>query len=840
MAEYEDNVSLRGDFNEEFESIAGSKGYLNAWFWYWFQLIKSLPSFIGDSIYWRSVMFKNNVKTAWRFIKRHKGYSFINIAGLAAGMTCSMLILMWVQHELSYDTFNEHANDIYRVVENQFYAGGEVFPVAVTPSALAPALKEQYPEIIKSTRLSFRGWTIKYGEEIFNEQVVLVDTDFLDIFTIPFIKGDPQTAFSEIHSILVTEEMAEKYFGSEDPIGKVLTVNMRDDFVVSGVIKNIPENSHLKYNFLAPFIYLGELGSPLDNWNSNSYYTYILLQENTPYKEVDAKIIDLIKRNRESSVTEIYLQPLTKIHLYSSGKYTADIGGHGDILYIRIFSLVALFVLLIASINFMNLATARSEKRAKEVGLRKVVGAQRYQIMKQFFGESLFISLLAFLVALVLTYLLLSVFNDLSGKQLQLSQLGLPMLLGFVGIAFGTGIISGSYPALFLSSFQPVETLRGGKLSRTGSTLFRKLLVVVQFSISVIMIIGTLVVSKQLDYIRSKNLGLEKENLAYIWMSGEFNKKSETVKQELLMNANITRVTRTSQLPTYVASSTSGWDWAGKDPENTVLMHWVSVDYDYIETFKMKMAEGRFFSQEFAADSDVAVVNERAVEIMGMESPIGKRLSTGSTDLTIVGVVQNFHFKPIQTEIEPMVLLMMSERYNVMVLRTEPENISETIDYVEGVYKKFNPETPFAFQFLDERYDNLYRTEERMGKISRYFALIAILISCLGLYGLASFVAEQRTKEIGIRKVLGASIPGIFLLLSKNFVILVGISILIACPVGYFLMKNWLQNYAYHTSLTITIFMFAAIVAIAIVLLTVTYQAIKAAIANPVDSLRYE
>ncbi|MCG8607743.1 ABC transporter permease [bacterium] len=785
-------------------------------------------------------MFKNYLKITWRNIIKQRGYSFINIAGLAIGMTCSMLILMWVQHERSYDTFHQNASDIYRVVENQYYAGGEIFPVAVTPAALAPALKERFPEIIKSTRLTFRTWTLKYGTKIFNQMGVLVDHDFFEIFTVPFIEGDPRTALSEPHAIVLTEEMAVKYFGEEEPIGKVLTLNSRDDFVVSGVIENFPENSHFDFDYIVPFLYLGELGARLDNWGSNSYYTYVQLQPNTSYQEVDKKILNFIKENRERSSTEIYLQPLTKIHLYSRGKYTADIGGHGDIQYVRIFSLVAVFVLLIASINFMNLATARSERRGKEVGLRKVVGAQRHQILRQFFGESLFMSLAAFIVALACSYLLLPLFNELSGKQLFIGELGLSMLAAFIGIAVLTGLVSGSYPALFLSSFRPAETLKAGGGSRSSSSLFRKILVVTQFALSVIMIIGTLVVSQQLDYIRNKNLGLDKENLAYVWMRGEYRDKYEIAKQELLRNPNITSVTVTSQLPTYVAQSTSGWDWDGKNPDDNILMHHISVDYDYVETFKMEMAAGRFFSLEFATDSVAAIVNERAVDIMGLEFPVGKRLSIGSSDLTIIGVVKNFHFKPIQTEIEPIVMFLSPNRYYVMVLRTNPENISTTIDYVESVYKKFNPETPFSFHFLDDRYDNLYRAEQRIGKISRYFAIIAILISSLGLFGLASFMAEQRTKEIGIRKVLGASVPGIFVLLSKSFVFLVGLANLIAWPIAYYFMTNWLENYAYHTSLGWSIFLLAALLAVTVVVFTVSYQAVRAALANPVNSLRYE
>ncbi|MFQ5675331.1 MAG: ABC transporter permease [bacterium] len=778
-------------------------------------------------------MFKNYLKIAWRSIVRRKSSSFINIVGLATGMMVCILIFLWVDHELSYDKFNEHADDIYRVVENQYYANGQIFPVAVTPTALSPALKEQFPEIIKSTRFAFQNRTFKYGEKIFNEEGASVDPDFFDIFTIPFIKGDPQTALSNPQSAVLTEQLAAKYFDAEEPIGKTLRVDNSEDLVVTGVIKNIPDNSHFHVDYLGRF-------TSEDVWGSNWLYTYVRLQEGTPSPEVNHKIIDLIKKNKENSVTEIYLQPLTKIHLYSSGKYTADIGGHGDIRYVQIFSIVAIFVLIIACINFVNLATARSERRAREVGLRKVVGAQRHQLIRQFFGEAILMSLLAFIVALLLTEMLLPVFNDLSGKTLSLDQWRVEFLFGFLGIVIFSGLVSGSYPALYLSSFSPLQTLKGRKgIAPTGS-LFRKILVVMQFTLSVMMIIGTIVVSRQIDYIRNKNLGLEKENLAYVWMPGKFREKYETAKHELLKNPSIVSVTATSQLPTYVASSTSGWDWQGKNPDDNVLMHFILVDYDYLQTFKMALAEGRFFSPEFATDSLAAVVNETAVEVMGMTSPIGQRLSIGRNNLHIVGVVKDFHFKPIRTKIEPMVLLLTQNRFNIMVLKISPGNIPSTVDYIKDVYKKFDAETPFELSFLDERYERLYRTEQRIGSISAYFAVVAILISCLGLYGLAAFMAEQRTKEIGIRKVLGATISHIFLLLSRNFVLLVVLANLIAWPLAYFVMSKWLQNYAYHTSLQVAIFAIAAIVTVAIVLLTICTQTIRAARANPVESLRYE
>jgi ABC-type lipoprotein release transport system permease subunit len=578
----------------------------------------------------------------------------------------------------------------------------------------------------------------------------------------------------------------------------------------------------------------------MESWGSNWCYTYVLLRQNTPHAEVDRKIIDLIEKNNEGSVTEIYLQPLTKIHLYSAGKYTADIGGHGDIQYVRIFSAIAIFVLLIACINFMNLATARSERRAKEVGLRKVVGAQRHQLIKQFFSEAILLAFIAFLAALLLTETLLPLFNEISGKDLSLRELDTNLLFSFFAIALFAGIISGSYPALYLSSFNPVATIKSSKIAQGGGSLFRKVLVVFQFALSVIMIIGTLVVSRQMEYIRNKNLGLDKKNIGYFWMARGFREKSEVAKQELLKNPNISGITRTNQLPTYIGNSTSDFSWEGKDPSSEVLLHTLNVDEDYVTTFKMEMAQGRFFSRDFSTDSLAVVVNETAAGVMGMPAPVGKQLSWGSQNLTIVGVVKDFHFKPIRTKIEPLVMLRSPSQYYAMVMRLRPEDLQATIAFVEKTYKKFDAEAPFHFNFLDQDYDRLYRTEQRVGKLSGYAAIIAILIASLGLYGLASYMAEQRTKEIGIRKVLGASVPNLFFLLSKNFVMLAGIANLIAWPVAYFIMSGWLQNYAYRTSLNVAIFFAAAILAMVIVLITVSYQAIRAALANPVEALRYE
>jgi putative ABC transport system permease protein len=782
-------------------------------------------------------MLSNYLKIALRNLLRHKAHSAINIAGLAIGLVCTLLIFLWVQDELSYDRFNEKGDEIYRVVETQHYSGGKVLPAAVTPTALAGALKEEVPEITRSTRLSFNSLTVRHGENVSTEGVALVDPDFLEMFTLHFLEGNPKTALNEPHSLVLTVDAAKRYFGDEDPMGKTLLVENQYDFVVRAVIGNIPENSHLHYELLAPFA--KELGSSMNDWNTSWCYTYVLLQPNAVSKAVNGKIVDFLGQHGQSN-TQLALQPLREIHLYSAGKYVADIGGQGDIEYVRIFSGIALFVLLIACVNFMNLATARSERRAKEVGLRKVVGANRYHLILQFFGEAMLMTAIAFLVAIVCTQLILPEFNDLSGKTLALERLNLAAVLGFLGITVAAGVLAGSYPAFVLSSFQPAETMKKGMTGAAGGSSLRRILVVVQFTLSIMMIIGTLVVSGQLEYIRNKNLGFNKENVGYVWMAGDFRSKQEIAKRQLLKIPGITGITLTSQLPTNFVSASSGWDWEGKAPDEHVLMNFESVDDDYVKTFQMQMAAGRFFSPEMATDSLSAVVNETAVKMMGMKSPIGKTLKGRGKNLTIIGVVRDFNFKPIQTKIGPLVLLRNPSQYYAMIIRMKSNGISHTVTEIEKTYKEFNPETPFYFNFLDDDYNRLYRAEERTGKISEYFTFLAIFIAAMGLYGLASYTIEQRTKEIGVRKILGASVPDIIGLLTREYVWLVVLANILAWPVAYFAMNAWLEDFAYRISIGYATFLLAGGIALLIALLTVSHHAVKAAIANPVESLRYE
>jgi putative ABC transport system permease protein len=787
-------------------------------------------------------MFKNYFITSLRNFIRQRLYSFINIGGLAIGIAVCILILMWVNDELSYDKFNINFDNIHRVVENQYYAGGEVFPVAVTPTPLSANLVNNYPEILKSTRTAGWGNNITHNGEIYEEGGFwYADSSFFEIFTFPFLKGDPQTALNNPHTVVLTQSMAEKYFGEENPIGKTLEGINKIEFVVTGVIEDVPENSHMYFDFIACFDFLEEWGVGMDNWGSNTIYTYVLLDEKANYLEVSDKIKNVIKDNNEGSVTDLFLQPLSELHLYNAGIFTADNAKVGDIQYVRIFSIIAIFILLIACINFMNLATAKSVKRAREVGLRKVVGANRLQIIKQFFSESFFLVLLSLVISVVLVEIVVPYFNELSSKELEFSLFSKQVFLGILGILFITSFLSGSYPALFMSGFMPIKVLKGGLVSGIKGAMFRKILVLIQFSISIFLIIGTIAINKQLDFIQDKKLGYDKENLVYFNIRGIENEKRPIFKTELLRNPGVISVAYSQQTPTYMGNSSSGWNWEGKETEEEVLLHHNSIGFDFKKTFGMEMAYGRFFSREYPTDSaNGIIINEAAVKVMRFDDPIGKNVYTSNDTLKVIGVVKDFHFKPIHTKIEPMVLYFSEDNsYNIFV-RIDGNNIDEIITQIEQKFKEFAPGSAFSHQFLDQRLANMYETEKQAKSIFGYFSILAILIACLGLFGLASFASEQRTKEIGIRKAMGASMEGLTILLSKDFTKYVLIANVIAWPLAYFVLENWLNNFAYHIDISIFYFITAAVISFIVAILTVGYHAIRASLLSPIDSLRYE
>jgi putative ABC transport system permease protein len=789
-------------------------------------------------------MIKNYFKIALRNIKRYYAYSILNISGMAIGLASAILILLWVQDEWNYDRQFENADDLYRIIQNEYPSGGEGSMLAPTPAALTRMLKEQYPEIIRSSRYEPHfELRIKKGDEILQEKsVAAVDKDFFKMFSIEFVQGDINSALNDPHNVVLTKEMAHKYFGDEDPLGKTLPISLGYMITVTGVVKSLPHNSHIMFDFIVPIEVLAQSGVPINDWQFLCY-NYIELKKGTDSKIVNDKILDFIKKNKKGSNSEIFLQNIKKIHLFSSRKYTFDIGGHGDITYVRIMSLIAVFILLIACINFMNLSTAQSARRAKEIGVRKVAGANKRKIIVQFLGESLLIVFVAHVIAMIFVELLLPSFNNFNGKLVAVNYQSAGLYIGLISIILFCGLLAGSYPALYLSSLRPMDIMKGNITRNPGNKQFRRVLVIFQFSLSVMLVICTLIVVSQLSFMQKKNLGFNKDNIGYFqFPTAPWDPKLKTLKKELSDNPdilNVTRVFYNYANPLNIEGPSGGFNWAGKKAGDDVLFYNISADEDYAKTFQLELKEGRYFSTEFSTDNTAIVINEQAEKILGFKNPIGEILTTAQgSKLNIIGIMKDFHFKSLHAKIEPL-LMQLGESNNFFV-KMKPENITSTVESIKKTYNSFKPEIPLDFHFLDDDFDKLYRSEQRISKIFGYFSFLAIIISCLGLIGLSSFMTEWRTKEIGIRKINGAKSTEIFSLMSNEYIIWVMISIIIACPVAWYAMHKWLQNFAYRINISWWVFALAGVLALLIALLTVSIQSYKAANKNPVEALRYE
>jgi len=790
-------------------------------------------------------MFKNYFKIALRNLFRHKGYSFINLSGLALGMACTLVILFWVQDELSYDRFHQNADAIYRV--NVEWKENSA-KWAKTPGLLAAAMQAEIPEVINAARLHKRPKLVmRYDEKAFYEEGKLrVDPALFEMFSFPFVKGNCE---NWTQGIVITESLARKYFGEEEPLGKVLNINNWYDVPVTGVIRDLPHNSYIQLDCVLQLEALKRFWPGGFTWGNFSHETFVQLHTGADPASVGAKITNLLFKNFPQIspyVNKLYLQPLTEVYL------TAEIGGgqfvNGDRKYVYIFSIIAFVVLLIACINFMNLSTARSLNRAKEVGLRKVIGSSRVQLLKQFLGESILLAIVAAVLAIILVEMLLPAFNQLAGKMLKLDYGEVKLLLGLALITLVTGIVAGSYPAIYLSSFKPIAVLKGGQFeSGNRRAGVRHLLVVTQFALAIMLIIGTIVIHRQLHFMTHTKLGFDKDNVVYVPAKANFGAQYEAVKQELLKFPEIGSVAANSILPTNTLN-TSLIFWEGKPPNREYPVETNAVDYDYFTLLNMEFVAGRIFSPQHAADAASAfVLNEEAAKMMEMESPIGKEIRVGQKQGTVIGVVRNAHFKSLRQKIEPQIFHLLADYnselvdlFGIVMIKIRGNGIPTALASIEAVWKGVNPNHPFEYHFLDETYDTLYTQEKRTSTLFNYFTVLAISISCLGLFGLAAFVAENRTKEIGIRKVLGASVSGIVTLLSKDFVKLVLLGNVIAWPIAYYMMKNWLQDFAYRINIGWWVFALAGGVALLIALLTVSIQAIKAALANPVEALRYE
>ena len=790
-------------------------------------------------------MLKNYFVTTIRYLLRQKVFTFINIAGLALGMALSILIYIWVTHELSYNTFNSKYERIYRLIQTQHYASGPLTTVCM-PGPIAKDIRDEIPEIKNSFMFYTMSMTVKYEDNVFTEDVQLADAELFQIFDFEFIKGHPENVFNELKSVVITDKMAEKLFEDEDPIGKIITMNNDLNFKVTGVIKETPRNSSFRFDICFPFENIKDMGYTIDRYGWNSYYVYVELGENIDYKEVNQKIEKFLEEkskkqnqadgdeNYDSDI-DLFLFPLEKMHLYS---YSED---RGAIQFVYIFSAIAIFIILIACINFMNLATARSAKRAKEISIRKSVGADRPNLIAQFLGESLIISCCAMLVAIVLVVVLLPWFNMLVEKELIFDFTNIRLWFLMVGITVFVGILAGSYPAFYLSAFNPVKAMRNGINKGKGNFYFRRTLVVFQFVLSVGLIISTLVVNRQLDYLYNNKLGMDLNDVSLLTLRGGAFEKFDVLKNDLLTKPNIQSVTRANAIPFYIGSNSGGIEWEGKDTEDDIIVGFTFTDEDYIETLGMQMADGRFFSQDIQSDTAAVVINETAAKAFGMENPIGKWLTWGDdAKYHIIGVIKDFHHLPMQQGIDPLTMYYAPDRCRQMFVKTKAGNFTPAKEELQNSWESNAQGFPFEPKLIRDIYENTYTDEARLIQIISYFALFAIFISCLGLFALSTYMAEQRTKEIGIRKVLGANTSGIVSLISREFIKWVAIANVIAWPLAWFAMNDWLNGYVYHTKISTDIFMLSLLISMGIALATVTYQSISTALKKPVNAIKYE
>ena len=824
-----------GDLEEQFQTMVVRRGLSFARFYYWLQIYPVLKNIIMGFFFGGIIMFNSYVKSAVRYILRKKLFAVINILGLTVGMACFILISIWVQDELNFDKFHKNKDRLYLLTITH---PNDIVDWNV-PYALAPVLANEFPEIRDYTRIyklaALRTCSFKYqpdnGRQVmfYEDNVNLVDDGFFTMFSFPFVYGSPETALKDRSALVINEKIARKYFGRENPIGKKLILNNQTDLVVSGVVR-VPADSHLQFDFMA--LLESKL---LDDWNWRDS-AFLLLDEKASVDTFREKISGSLNKHFNHPLPGIFrvdILPITKVHLNFGRKF-----------YVYIFSVIAIFILFIACLNYMNLATANSVKRAKEVGLRKVVGAKRIQLIYQFLGESILLSALAFTLSLLAVHLLLPVLNSLTGKSLTLFPFQNAFMYPFLfGLIVFVGIVSGSYPALFLTTSKPIDTLRMVTGFRTNRSLFRVISVVGQFTISVLLIACTIVVFKQLNFVRHRPLGFDTDYVLKIPFNNDLKSRYSSFKNTLLQNSNILAVSASQAIPYDEDYKTSGVEWDTKDPEMISMVRYSIADYDYIELFNMEILEGRSFSKEFSEDRNNFVINQTAAKYMNMKAPIGQRLSFWGVEGRIIGVVKDFHHVSLHKEIMPHVVTI-NPRFRgslkYISVKVNAAGLSDGIKFIQTAAATAAPDYPFEYSFLDQGIGNLYQSEQNLGKIFSYFAFLAIFISCLGIFGLSAFTAEQRTKEIGIRRVLGCSVSGIIIMLSKTFSLWVLLANLIAWPIAYYAMSKWLQNFAYRTGFGLMVFLSAGVLSLLIASLPVGYQALKAAGADPVESLRYE
>ena len=790
-------------------------------------------------------MLTNYFKIAFRNLWKNKGFSLINIAGLAVGMASAMLILLWIQNEMSHDRFFTKADRIY-TLNNRDKFNGELWAWNTTPKILVPTLKHEFPDIEEAVRYTNQNsFLFTIGDKHLNVSGAFTDSGFFKIFDLPFINGNSNTALDKINSIVITQQLSKKLFGNENAMGKVIKIDSTDYFTVSGVLKSLPNNTSFDFEYLLPWAYMKKIGQDDEYWGNNSIRSYVLLKPGVKQAAFDAKIknvtINHTKGDDDQSTTQVFTQLLKDRWLYSKSENGQYVGGRIET--VKLFFIIAAFILLIACINFMNLSTARSEKRAKEVGIRKVVGAQKSLLIVQFIGESILLAFLAFILAIIIVEMSLAGFNNLVDKQLFIDFGNISYWLFAVAFIVFTGILAGSYPAFYLSSFKPVSVLKG--TSKAGNALVtpRKVLVISQFTFAIALIICTIIVGRQINYAQSRDAGYVRDKLVYTFIQGDIDRHYDLIRNELLSSGAAVSVTKSMSPITQRWSDSWGWKWDGStEADNKTDFVMMAADADFAKTMGIHLKEGRDIDvYKYATDSTAALLNESAAKIMRLKNPVGAVIKGQGKDWHVVGVTKDFIYESPYEKVSQLIVMGPKSRFNIIHFKLNPLNsTAKDLKLAETVFKKYNPQYPVSFNFADEGYAQKFREEKRTGTLAALFAGLTIFISCLGLFGLATYMAENRIKEIGVRKVLGASVMSITTLLSKDFLKLIIISIIIATPIAWWAMHSWLNNYTYKVDIEWWVFIAAGLLSVTIALVTVSYQAIKAATANPVKSLRSE
>jgi putative ABC transport system permease protein len=785
-------------------------------------------------------MLKNYLLLSLRNLKSNKGFSMLNIIGLSLGITCALLIGLWVKDELQYDRFHAKYKNLYRLFCHQTY-DGKTFTFGAMPGPLADAMQQEIPGIKEAVRTDWgQNWGFSYKDKLITELGIMAEPEFLDIFSFPLVKGNRNTVLKDIHSIVVTEEMAKKFFGDEDPIGKSLRANGSQDYIVTGVIKDPPKNSTVQFHWLAPYEGFRSENDWLKSWGNNGIINYVELEPGADVNKINAKLKNFIYEKDPEAVAKPFLLSMADLRLRSKFEDGKQVGGRIE--YVRLFSIIAIVIIILACINFMNLATARSEQRSKEIGVRKVIGATRKMLVGQFLTESILMALMATVLATLLTYFVLPYFDKLVEKELVLDVKDSILIAGLFIIALVSGLLAGSYPSLYLSSFKPVHAFKRMRAGRNATpVVVRKVLVVSQFVVSIVLIIGTIVIYLQVKHVRSRPLGYDKDNLIYTVMKGEASLHLDAIHNDLLNTGVVEGTSVASSMVLELGSNTGGISWAGKPAGQDILITVQRVDPNYISTIGMTLKEGRDFYPAAGTDSASVIINEAFAKLINKATPVGELLHWGDENVKIVGVVKDFVYQDMYAPPAPMLMLCNPREVPYLYVRLKKGvDTQAALAKVGQVMSRYAPGTPVEFKFLTDWYDRLFRTEMLISDLSKLFAGLAIFISCLGLFGLSAYTAERRTKEIGIRKVLGASVGNIVLMLSMDFLKLVFIAAVIAFPLAWWVMSNWLKDYAYRIDLEWWVFGAAGICAFAIAVFTICFQGIKTARLNPVMNLRTE